>query len=109
MAYPERAEEVRENIACAQFINAINDGFIKRTLQLEGITILKLAIERVIAIKIINDNSFQKRKNQNYGNNSKQNKKDFIGRNLKEADKGEKMQGKINKEFKGKWDFNEKR
>lgn len=58
LAYSECSDEVREKIACAQFINAINDRFVKRTLQLEGITSLKLAIERAKTIREINENSF---------------------------------------------------
>jgi len=37
LAYPECSLEVREKIACTQFISALTDGFIKRTLQLEGV------------------------------------------------------------------------
>lgn len=40
IAYPECTSEVREKILCAQFIAAISDGFIKRTLQLENIVSL---------------------------------------------------------------------
>jgi len=36
LAYPECTKEVRDKIACTQFIAALTDGFIKRTLQLEG-------------------------------------------------------------------------
>jgi len=32
LAYPECSLEVREKIACAQFISALTDGFIKHTL-----------------------------------------------------------------------------
>jgi hypothetical protein len=45
LAYSEWEDEIREKIACAQFVNAINNGFIKRTLQLEGITSLKVAVD----------------------------------------------------------------
>ncbi|XP_029178454.1 uncharacterized protein LOC114946194 [Nylanderia fulva] len=50
LAYPECSHEVRDKIACAQFITAISDGFLKRTLQLESITSLKSAIQRAMAI-----------------------------------------------------------
>jgi len=43
---------VREKITCAQFISALTDGLIKRTLQLEGINSLKVAIERSVEIII---------------------------------------------------------
>jgi len=58
LAYPECSLEVREKIACAQFISALTDGFIKRTLQLGGVNSLKAAVERSVAIKVINKNSF---------------------------------------------------
>jgi len=32
LAYPECSPKVRDKIACAQFISALTDGFIKRTL-----------------------------------------------------------------------------
>lgn len=35
-AYPECSFAMRDKIACAQFISALNDIFVKRTLQLEG-------------------------------------------------------------------------
>jgi len=47
-------------IACAQFISALTDGLIKRTLQLEGVNSLKAAIERSVAIKVIQQNSFSR-------------------------------------------------
>jgi len=63
LAYPECPLNVRDKIACAQFVSAISDNFIKRTLQLEGITSLRLAIERAKAIKIIHADEFQKKNN----------------------------------------------
>jgi len=42
LAYPECPHEIRDKIACAQFISAIFDNFVKRTLQLENITSLKI-------------------------------------------------------------------
>jgi len=41
----------------------LTDGFIKRTLQLEGVYSLKAAVERSVAIKVIKKNSFS-RKNE---------------------------------------------
>jgi len=60
LAYPECTKEVRDKIACAQFIVALTDGFIKRTLELEGVNSLKTALERAMAIKAIQGNSFVK-------------------------------------------------
>ena len=61
LAYPECSHEVRDKIACAQFIIAISDGFVKRTLQLENISSLKLAVERAMAVKAIQQNSFSEK------------------------------------------------
>jgi len=60
LAYPECTKKVRNKIACAQFIAALTDGFIKRTLQLEGVNSLRTALERAMAIKAIQGNSFVK-------------------------------------------------
>jgi len=60
LAYPECTKEVRNKIACAQFIVALTDGFIKHTLQLEGVNSLRTALERAMAIKAIQGNSFVK-------------------------------------------------
>lgn len=64
-AYPECVSEVRERIAASQFIVAISDGFVKRTLQLEGIASLRAAIERAKAVKCINESSFAERRGGN--------------------------------------------
>jgi len=53
LAYFECSLEVREKIACVQFISALMDGFIKRILQLEGVNSLKAAVERSVAMKVI--------------------------------------------------------
>ena len=66
LAYPECTNEVRDKIACAQFISALSDGFVKRTLQLEGINSLQLAVQRGIAIKVIQKNSFTQKISNNY-------------------------------------------
>jgi len=50
LAYPECSHEVKDKIACAQFIAALSDGFLKKTLQLENITSLKTAVERAMAV-----------------------------------------------------------
>ncbi|XP_071652203.1 uncharacterized protein [Temnothorax longispinosus] len=62
LAYPECPYAVRDKIACAQFVSSLSDGFVRRTLQLEGITSLKLAIERAKAVKIIQGGNFERRR-----------------------------------------------
>jgi len=74
LAYPECSHEVRDKIACAQFIAALSDGFLKRTLQLENITSLRTAVERAMAVKVIQENSFTKSKFAQNDNNNKFNK-----------------------------------
>ncbi|XP_071579583.1 uncharacterized protein [Temnothorax nylanderi] len=98
LAYPECPYELRDKIACAQFITAVSDNFIRRALQMEGITSLNLAVERAKALKIIQgDNSERYRENLN---------KNFVkkgDRNLvknEERDDGGKAEGK-DKEGKG--------
>ncbi|XP_077282315.1 uncharacterized protein LOC143908505 [Temnothorax americanus] len=66
LAYPECPYELRDKIACAQFITAVSDNFIRRALQMEGITSLILAVERAKALKVIQgDNSERYRENLN--------------------------------------------
>ncbi|XP_077277427.1 uncharacterized protein LOC143905721 isoform X2 [Temnothorax americanus] len=57
-AYPECSHEVRDKIASSQFVAALSDGFVKRTLQVEGVASLKIAIERSKTLKFINQNCF---------------------------------------------------
>lgn len=78
LAYPECPYAVRDKIACAQFISTLSDNFVKRTLQLEGITSLNLAIERAKAVKIIQEEDFGRRKERrwNTGNFQKSNERD---------------------------------
>ena len=61
LAYPECTYAVRDKIACSQFVSALFDGFVKRTLQLEGVTSLKIAVERAKAVKAIQGESFGER------------------------------------------------
>ncbi|KAL0130244.1 hypothetical protein PUN28_002082 [Cardiocondyla obscurior] len=61
LAYPECPYKVQDKIACAQFISALLDGRVKRTLQLEGISSLKKAIERSKVIGTIFGESFDRR------------------------------------------------
>jgi len=65
LAYPECTPEIRDKIASAQFIAALSDGFVRRTLQLEGLTSLRAAISRAMSVKVIQENSFP-RKQENY-------------------------------------------
>lgn len=67
LAYPECPFTVRDKIACARFVSALIDGFVRRTLQLEGIASLGLAIERAKAIKIIQGENFERKRD--FGNN----------------------------------------
>jgi len=62
LAYPECSEEVRDKIACAQFVAALSERFIKQTLQLENVTSLRSAIQRAMTIKAIQENNFEKGK-----------------------------------------------
>jgi len=82
LAYPECTKKVRDKIACAQFIAALTDGFIKRTLQLEGVNSLRTALERAMAIKAIQGNSFVK------GNNfqREKGKNKFINKNREDRE-----------------------
>jgi len=64
LAYPECSYAMCDKIACAQFIIALSDRFIKRMLQLEGVTSLDLAI-RAKAIKGIQEENFG-RKGENF-------------------------------------------
>lgn len=57
-AYPDCSVAVRSKIACFQFVAALTDGYVKRTLQQEGVITLRVAVERAKKIKIINKNSF---------------------------------------------------
>lgn len=49
---------MRDKIACSQFIAALTDGFIKRSLQVEGVISPRVAIERAKTLKLINRSSF---------------------------------------------------
>ncbi|KYN29444.1 hypothetical protein ALC57_01111 [Trachymyrmex cornetzi] len=75
LAYLECSDEVRDKIAYAQFVSALSDGFMRRALQLEGATSLRIAIERAKAIRLIQENNFQYKKGNNFSfeNRKKQN------------------------------------
>jgi len=93
---------VRDKIACAQFIAALSDGFLKRTLQLENITSLKTAVERAMAVKVIQENSFSKNKFNQNDNNNKYNKFNKFNKqkneeNIKNEEEGNKKKFVNNK------------
>lgn len=93
LAYPECSYAVRDKIACAQFISSLLDGFVRRTLQLEGLTSLKLAIERAKAVKIIQGENFDRKKDfQRRFEKGKGDARTFEKRD-KEEEKGKKKGG----------------
>lgn len=53
LAYPECSYEIRDRIACVQFISSISDNYIRRTLQMENQTSLNSAVERAKTLKVI--------------------------------------------------------
>jgi len=89
LAYPECSLEVREKIACAQFISALTDGFIKRTLQIEGVNSLKAAVERSVAIKIIQKNSFSRGNEGGF-----REKNNFVRKNINKEGEKKMKEGK---------------
>jgi len=89
LAYPECPYAVRDKIACSQFISALSDNFLKRTLRLEGINSLKSAVIRARAIKEINKESFEEKGYKNFE------KKNFIKGETRTDEKNEKGGGRI--------------
>jgi len=63
----------------------MTNSFIKCTLQLEGIVLLKSALERVMAIKVIQENSFTKRKDERNDFRREKVKNKFINKNNKNS------------------------
>ena len=100
LAYPECSFSVREKIACAQFVSALADNFVRRTLQLEGVSSLKLAIERAKAVKIIQESNFvyERRYNSNFKNNFEGKK---VGDPQDGKDQGEKRSTRAGKDGRG--------
>ena len=47
---------------CALFVFALSDGFMKRELQMEEVTSLRMAIEREKEIKLIQKNNYQQKR-----------------------------------------------
>jgi len=89
LAYPECPYAVRDKIACSQFISALSDYFIKRTLRLEGINSLKSAVIRARAIKEINKESFGEKGYKNFE------KANLIRGETRAEEKSEKGGGRI--------------
>jgi len=58
-----------DKIACAQFVSTLSDEFVKRAFQMERI---RRAIERGKAIKLIQENNFQHKKENNLNFEKKQ-------------------------------------
>ncbi|EGI68882.1 hypothetical protein G5I_02420 [Acromyrmex echinatior] len=46
LTYPECTPEIREKIACAHFISALSDGFVKRRILQLGVNALRTAIKK---------------------------------------------------------------
>ncbi|KYN50244.1 hypothetical protein ALC62_05960 [Cyphomyrmex costatus] len=102
LVYPELTDAVRDKFACAQFISALTDGFVKRTIQLEGITSLRFAIERAKTIRIIQENSFGHKKDfQNSKERRKESENGKEGENNKEKREKEDGKGKFSKNKNG--------
>lgn len=55
LAYPECTFEVRDKIACAQFIAGLPGGFVRRILQLEGLISLRTAVERAKVVFAVSE------------------------------------------------------
>lgn len=94
LAYPECTYAIRDKIACAQFVSVLSSGFVKRTLQLEGITLLRLAIERAKAIKLIQRKSHEKegRNNRYFGGRFKERQREGREKGGRGARRKEKEQ-----------------
>ncbi|KYN22676.1 hypothetical protein ALC57_04918 [Trachymyrmex cornetzi] len=65
LAYPECPDLMRDKIACAQFVSSLSDSFVKRALQMEGVTSLRIAIERAKAVQLIQGTCFENNKEEN--------------------------------------------
>lgn len=69
--------------------------FVRRTLQLEGITSLKIAIERAKTIKVIQGETFGKKRFDNFANKSSNGK--FYRKN-EDGEKKEEKEGTTKRE-----------
>jgi len=87
---------MRDKIACAQYITALSDGFIKRTLQLESVSSLNSAVERAKAIKVIQGESFDRKKGNYYFGKRKDEKE------VKVSCKRDRMENREERDYKEK-------
>ncbi|KYN12401.1 hypothetical protein ALC57_15430 [Trachymyrmex cornetzi] len=110
-AYPECSDTVRDKIAGVQFISALSDGFVKRTLQIEEVTSLRMAIERAKLVKLIQESSFQCKKGGNYNYEKKKGKNFYFEKQRKNQNEDEDKERKFNKnrfkKFEKERDFKE--
>lgn len=60
LVYSECTHEMRDKIACSQFIAALSHGFVKQTLQIKGVSSLRFAVERIKTLALINESEFQR-------------------------------------------------
>ena len=73
LAYPECPYSVRDKIACAQFVSALSDNFVRQTLLLEGFSSLKLAVERAKVVKTIRRENFSYYNGKNFASSGNKN------------------------------------
>jgi len=88
LAYPECSHSIRDKIAYAQFVFALINRFVKQTLQLEGVSSLKIAIQRAMTVKVIRESN-QVKFRQNLESNKEQriNGKESFNNQSKEENK----------------------
>jgi len=96
LAYPECSFAMRDKIACAQYITAFSDGFIRGTLQLEGSS-LNSAIERAKTIEIIQGENIDRKKGNYYYGKRKEEEE---GKPLYKSNRVENKEGEGSKEKK---------
>jgi len=91
-----------------QFVSALSDQFVSGTLQLKGITSLRIVIERTKTIKLIQENNFeQRKKNVNVeGRGENKNNNNLNGNFNREAKDCKKDFGNNTKEKEGKFKKN---
>jgi len=64
---------------CVHSILALPNKFIRRTLQLEGVTSLKMAVQRAMTIKVILDNNSEREKEyRDYNRRGFEGKNNFL-------------------------------
>jgi len=102
LTYPECPFAMRDKIACAQYIAALSDGFIKRILQLEGVFLLNFAVKRAKAIKVIQRESSDRKKRNYYFEKRKDEEKEKI------SCKSDRMENREERDYKGKGNVSQK-